>query len=70
MIVIYTRIANWRRYKDLTLGKMYKVISTDPFSKQYVIKDDVGDACHFNPEYFTSLEIIRDQKIDSLCEKY
>lgn len=64
--IIYTKIAPWRVYKDLTIGKSYRIREYDQFSQQYVIKDDLGDTCHVNPSYFESLDFIRDQKINSI----
>jgi len=56
----------WRVYRDLTIGKMYKVEEYNQFSHLFVIKDDLGDICHVNPNYFKSLDFIRDQKINNI----
>jgi hypothetical protein len=56
----------WRVYRDLTIGKMYKVQEYDLFGHRYVIKDDIGEIIHVLPDYFKSLDFIRNEKINIL----
>lgn len=64
--IVYTHHATWRSYRDLTLGKVYKVKEFNEFSKRFRIKDDVGDNIHVSPYHFALLEDIRDQKINTI----
>ncbi len=62
--IVYVRVAPWRVYEDLTIGKAYKVLGYA--NANFLIKDDVGSYIHVNPYYFDTLDILRDQKISSI----